>query len=374
MNKKSQNKNIGPFLAFDENWFIKHQKILVWALNAPIIKHWTRWIFRITKQDHSIQDRIYGISTNRFYKSVKIVEDKIEVTVDFRTHHKYAKRVYYAFKPIWWTLHYWDLLLADELLPKISFGLLPNLSFGFTTLTAFPDPNPETTTVDGFVNRGGVNETLATIRAGAGNGVGDVSTADLICYIAPTATSNQYSDCYRSIFLFDTSAIPDTNTISAAVLSLAGMGSVGADNLTQTVEIVLSTPASNTGLVAADYNQVGSVRQATGIAASAYNNTDGTYNNFTLNATGISNVSKTGVSKFGGAFSGDIDNSITWANNAGSYKYCYYADQAGTTTDPKLVVTYSATSIKTVDGLAQGSVKTVDGLAIASVKTMEGLA
>ena len=34
----------------------------------------------------------------------------------------------------------------------------------------------------------------------------------------------------------------------------------------------------------------------------------------------------------------------------------------------------SATSIKTVDGLAQASVKTVNGLAIASVKTVEGLA
>ena len=37
-------------------------------------------------------------------------------------------------------------------------------------------------------------------------------------------------------------------------------------------------------------------------------------------------------------------------------------------------VTFSTTSIKTVDGLAVASVKTVQGLAIASVKTIDGLA
>lgn len=37
-------------------------------------------------------------------------------------------------------------------------------------------------------------------------------------------------------------------------------------------------------------------------------------------------------------------------------------------------ITYTETSVKTIDGLIKASVKTVDGLAVASVKTINGLA
>ena len=69
------------------------------------------------------------------------------------------------------------------------------------------------------------------------------------------------------------------------------------------------------------------------------------YNDFTLNATGISNVSKTGVSKFGLRNPEyDVANSAP-ANPGGAVQntlVCHYdADRTGTTNDPKLTVVHS---------------------------------
>jgi hypothetical protein len=67
------------------------------------------------------------------------------------------------------------------------------------------------------------------------------------------------------------------------------------------------------------------------------------YNDFTFNATGIGNVSKTGFSKFGVRNPNyDVANTPpTWSSGVTSHMQCYFSDEAGTTSDPKLVVTYS---------------------------------
>ena len=103
------------------------------------------------------------------------------------------------------------------------------------------------------------------------------------------------------------------------------------------------------------------------------------YNDFTFNATGIGNINKTGISKFGTRNANyDVANTapaLSSINDRWHYLDGYFADETGTANDPKLVVAYSASSaIKTWDGLAKASIKTMNGLAIASVKTWDGLA
>ena len=68
------------------------------------------------------------------------------------------------------------------------------------TLTAYPDPNPETSTVDGFGRRTTVNEIWGTIRGAAGN-ASDESGTDIYATIFTSATSGQYSDFSRGITL-----------------------------------------------------------------------------------------------------------------------------------------------------------------------------
>lgn len=376
-----ENKNIGPFLAFTEDWFKKHQAVLLWLLNTPVIKIWFRWAMRIRKHDCPLGTKIKEIAPNRytidagmrFFKRsallktmsqdkrrnraqrrhaeimLKRVERGIEpdreyllpaVTTDFRTHNKYGKRVYYALKPFWWMLHYWDEIFADKYVPEYSFG--------FDTLTAYPDAHPETTTVDGYIKRDVASESWATIHDSTGNEVDDTSTVLTVIRITGDSASNMWEAIARSIFLFNTASIDDAATISAAVLSLYGFGKTDGLSATPNIDIYTSTPASNTALANGDYLQIGTTSQ-TGTPVTYSGWSTSAYNAFTFNGTGIGNVSKTSVSKFGARNANyDVANTPPTWSSAASFMQCYFADESGTTNDPKLVVTYSTSIDVTV--------------------------
>ena len=116
--------------------------------------------------------------------------------------------------------------------------------------------------------------------------------------------------------------------------------------------IVGATPASNTTLANADYGQTGSTRYATDITIASMTGDDSTYTTWTFNATGISNVSKTGVTNISMRLKKDIDNiAPTWASGVFEGINAYFADNAGTTVDPKMVVTYTIVIKKVVGGM-----------------------
>ena len=321
------------WLAFDKTWFAYHQNTLLWLLNAPLVKIWFRYVMRIREFDCPLKTRIDAVAPNFFAYNLVRKGDKYEVTKDFRTHYKFAKRIYFTFKPFWWALHYWDSLFADRFVPALSFGM--------DTLTAYPDPNPETATVDGYVLRTAA-EAWATKTAGAGTDFDDTGTSDGFVRIVST-TANNWNILRRSIFLFDTSSLGAGSTISAAVMSLFGESKTDNLAITPNIDIYTSTPASNTALEAADYGNTGSTSQ-TG-AAMSYASWSGAsvYNDFTFSATGRGNVSKTGVSKFAARNANyDVANTPpTWSDSVSSNLGGSYADAAGTTQDPKLVVTYT---------------------------------
>lgn len=205
------------------------------------------------------------------------------------------------------------------------------------TLTVYPDPNVETTTVDGHVSRAAVDETFSTIRSGAGTAVQD-DQAFLLSYIRASNVSNQYGSLYRSFILFDTSSLTAGATISSVVLSVVGQlkdSGLGSPNL----HVAGATTASNTALATGDFANRGTT--SFGNVTYASFSTSG-YNDITLDANGIANVSKTGVSKFSLQLSWDILNSFTgsWSSFATAYFQMLGAETSGTTSDPKLVVTY----------------------------------
>ena len=250
---------------------------------------------------------------------------------------------------MWWQAEYAYVTPEQfALLPKTPlYARLHDTSkFAFvkralaTTDTFYPNPNPETTSVDGIMART-TDGTWTEVRTGIGESSSDTLLLGSF-RLQSAATTNVWSELDRAIFGFDTSSIPDTDTIDSATVSF--YGSSRTDNFSQSIVLDRRVPTSPTAITTGDYNLSGwnVVEQATGRITIASWSITG-YNDFTLNATGLSNISKTGVSWYGLRLSADFDNSEpTWAASLNANINVYFADQTGTDKDPKLVVVHTA--------------------------------
>ena len=193
--------------------------------------------------------------------------------------------------------------------------------------------------MDGSASRTGVSEEFTTIRAGAGNEFAGSDTFGALSMLNSAITSGYFSHFRRGIMLFDTSSIGSNNIITSAIISTYGFSkpnSLGDTNIT----IVSSTPTSNTSLQNSDFSQLGT----SSFASITYANFSTTgYNDFTLDSSGITNINKTGISKFGGRLEWDVSGTYegNYTTNVSTGFYIYFAEQTGTSQDPKLVVTYT---------------------------------
>jgi hypothetical protein len=253
---------------------------------------------------------------------------------DFRVGAKWANVIRYR----WWDFRAY----AKRFYEKELYGqkiYLPLLKYrgqyiaAHVTDTFYPDPDPEVTSVDGNIYREG-DATFAAVRS-----------ATIGSYYQDNASVNDnFFQCGyntnwrigRDFFLFDTSSLPDNATINSATLGVylylfTGSPPSNSGNL----GLVQSSPASNTALSLDDYDQVGTTEGAARVNISA---TAATQYTWTLNSTGLSWISKTGITKLALRHADDID------NNSVNYKRfaTYFAESTGTTQDPKLVVVHSA--------------------------------
>lgn len=226
------------------------------------------------------------------------------------------------------------------------FGIKPVFA---VTSTFYPDPDAETSSVDGRISATTVGQASDTdacnslVSNTSGSVVSATTPATLtvsINYITRTAS---YAGSLARIFLlFDTASLPDTASISSATLSVYVTAvNNGDNNGNDTVNVVTTTPASNTDLVSADYDNIGSVSQAPDKDLSTISTS--AYNNFSLNATGIGNIAKTGVTKFGLRPGDDIAGTCVLADTDNSVTMSM-AEETGTSQDPKLEVVYTTAS------------------------------
>lgn len=270
-----------PYLAFDKTFFAKHQRVLLWLLNTPGGSRWFRWVLHLNSNRSEVGGRrIEAITPHAItWKSKQLSRRYAEYKTEFRTHPKFGKRLYYAFRPLWWAMHFSDWLLADRFVPQ--------LSFGFSTLTFNPDPHAEVTSVDGSVQRdaGGAGEVWGTIRSGAGTASNDSATTMNCAVALASGTTNQWAGIGRSIYLFDTSSLPDAATISAGVMSVYVQSKYDGLGATLATNVYATTPASNTALVNADYGQFGTTALATSISWASLPSSG--YADFNLNSSGI---------------------------------------------------------------------------------------
>jgi hypothetical protein len=349
-----ENKGKGPFLAFSQEWFKKYQYILLLLLNLPIIKLWSRWILRIHK-DCKYSDHIVEILPDNYKVIIGSKNEEIILRGDFRSHSKFSKRIYFAFRYWWWLLHY-----IDELF-RLSY--MPELNFGFDTLTSYPSTG-STSPSDGYIVRVvATEENITTISTGSGTNIGESVTGAPAALLTRGNTVEYYTELSRALFGFNTN-IGSSPTISSVIFSLYTYQRVSNDDV-----CVVSAPTS---VGTSNFNSFGStIYSSKGINKL----TNAGYTDFTLDSDGISHISKTGNTFYGVRILDELNQTNFYWGYAGEPAgfYTRYADYTGTTNDPKLVVEYSTTSIKTVMGISYSSVKSVSGILKANIKTITGI-
>jgi len=306
---------------FNYNWFLTHQRILLWLLNFPLTRRWFRHVLRLKLPSG---ERIDAIGPHFFIYGSKDLGWVIYRTRIVHTHPKYAKRLFYGFRWLWALAHAWDATMAQ---------LVPALDLGFAQYR--PDPDPENTSVDGNAARAGVNQTWADIKAGAGTFASDSGAEGYLAGALASSTNNQWQALRRSFFLFDTTG---SAAVVTAQLKVWGTSKSDGVNASPVLNVYASAPASNTALVAADYNTLGTTPLATGIAYDDF--VTGAYNIFTLNAAGVASIDTGGITKFGlrEATYDAGSNTPPWVNTEEFQFSGRFADATGLSQDPVLVI------------------------------------
>jgi hypothetical protein len=233
--------------------------------------------------------------------------------------------------------------LTEYIFHKL-FGIKPVFA---AVSTFYPDPDAESTSVDGVIVAGsGMGHATAqdawNIVTAATTGTASPSggSYDLSSSVNYFVRGDSYNASLGRVFLlFDTSSLSSSASISSATLSIYVTAKINGDNSGfDSVNVVTTTPASNTDLVSTDYDDITSTLQASAVDLSAISTS--AYNNFALNATGLGNIAKTGVTKFGLRTGEDIadDRPVTDTENTVTISA---AETSGTSQDPKLEVTYT---------------------------------
>lgn len=338
-------------MVFDENWFRAHQKTLLSFLNSPVTKRWLRRIFYI-KNTKFITEIGPSYFTVRGGNSGEYISE-------FLTWNQYSHIIYKVFYPLWKLYHIWDQITS----------FAPSLNLGFDSLIIRPDGSSGyyasgTSTTSGYVEHNAAGgATFSTIRSGAGTAAydkDDLTQIGLVRLVAHTTHTNYFTFMDRTIFIFNTSSIGSA-TVSAATLTVLPTSTYSKSDLGDTTLVITSAaPASMADLVATDYSlttpsaHFGTTSFAsTAISALTFN----TFNDFSLNASGISALNKTGLTGYGIRLGWDFNNSFTgtWFSGKSTSVSIFASNWSGVlfyyASCPKLVVTYSlAVSASTTIG------------------------
>jgi len=216
---------------------------------------------------------------------------------------------------------------------------------GKTTSTFYPNPSSGTAPIDGtaFRQPGGSGEAWWAIRTGSGTSVDDGSWYNAITSYNGDGGSS-YSNLSRSFFGFDTTplGIGASKTIDSATLSIRGMNKYGSGASQSTVVIDRNVPSDESQLSASDFNIANwdGVEQASNRVTYNSWNING-YNDFTLNATGTSNISTTTNTWFGTRGKGDFEDNAPVSASSVALEG-YFADKDGTSYDPVLIVEHTS--------------------------------
>lgn len=214
-------------------------------------------------------------------------------------------------------------------------SIIENL-VGSTTLTAFPYN-------DGEINHNDATAVWSTVRdAATATEVFDTINDNIPADNSPSCRENGSYDIFRTAFTFDTSSI-GTDDIDSAVFSVYPSNKLDGDNDGDDyIGVVSFSPADEGAYATGDYDAFGTTEYASGIDIGSI--TTGAYNDWTFNATGEAAINKSGYTNLGQREGHDIIDSPI-ADSTNNRITTTFSDTAGTTQDPKLVVTHSAATV-----------------------------
>lgn len=213
----------------------------------------------------------------------------------------------------------------------------------------FPDAHPETDSVDGGAaavytpGQPVVGATWDTAHDSPGteatvsdsNSIGDTM-------IRAYSVTDKYDIWRRQIVVFNNPGLSAGDTITAVTVQWAN---VSVDNdFGGSVTLDTAAPASNTEIVAGDYNSFGGVKQTdTDLVLGSMSTGLNNLNTITLNATGRGNTPKGAVSKWMWRIVSDFDDSpVTWASGEQDQSRMYTADEAESGDQrPRINITYT---------------------------------
>jgi len=153
-----------------------------------------------------------------------------------------------------------------------------------------------------------------------------------------STTSNLYDALRISALFPDTSGLGSSASISSATLYIKGLGGL---NQLGGLEIHVGgiNPASTSTLAASDFQ----TRQHTSFGYISFSSwSTSAYNAISLNSSGLSAISKTGITKLSVQTGHDINNSApTWSSGNSNLVYFYFSEATGTSSDPYIEITYT---------------------------------
>jgi len=189
-------------------------------------------------------------------------------------------------------------------------------------------------TSDGYVK--GIQHGTWDTAHGAATGE-SVSSGDSYYDLAITLNANSSPHWYqpiRAFFYFDTSNLPDDATVTGATLKIYGYSEADAS-----VSAQEGTQAST--LTTADFDACNPTPTTGGGEYGHVSWATGQYNSIVFNATGESNINKTGITKI---CCRNYERDYLDSEGPHQSQGCYFSEQADTTYDPKLEIDYTEPS------------------------------
>lgn len=247
--------------------------------------------------------------------------------------------------------------------------LLVGVSSATTVETFYADTN-----ADGRITNE-TNQNYYITRVSEGSAITNTSYLITVTGISFTSTSNNTDSLVRFFIGFNTSSIPDNATITSAIFSIESEsgGQSGAGKLN--VGITGFAPTLNTTLQLTDYNSFGNTSYSdTYIGWDAWELAGN--QNFTLNAAGLANVSKTAYTPIMVRIKDDILGTATeFTDTSSAYTTFkgYESSISDVTMKPFLEVTYEYGEIPTTAAFSanvtSGSTPLAVGFTDASTAT-----
>jgi hypothetical protein len=221
---------------------------------------------------------------------------------------------------------------------------------------------------DGWVGAGAT--TYAAVNAATTGTANTTDSSQVFCQNDRVSGSD--FQIKRYFFPFDTSSLPDNCTITAATFSwyfTKDSAPTAFNPNSDAVSLIQTSQASSTSLTGNDFDNVGTTKGASDVNFADIPNS-AAYVDMALNATGLTWISKTGVTYLGLRSKNDIANSAPTGRSF--LDSGVFANSA--TNKPKLVITYTIpdgpTNLKSYNTNLKENIKSINTNLIANVKTL----